>query len=279
MIQQPLQEVRVSSSHYTHGTGEAEQQRLTAMNRLINEACLSQAGLLEGERVIDFGAGLGQFARAMARMTGVPTVGIERSDEQIRGASHQAEVEHESDLLEMRQGDVETPPVREGEQFDVAHARFLLEHVRDPLKVVEAMVGAVRPGGRIILADDDYDLLRLWPEPAGFSHVWRAYQRTYDRHGNDPIVGRRLVQLLHQAGAQPRRNTWIFFGSCAGQENFGAYVRNLATIIEEAGKDIAEMGVSPAALRESLDALSSWEHRPDAAFWHALAWAEGVTRV
>jgi hypothetical protein len=84
---------------------------------------------------------------------------------------------------------------------------------------------AVRPGGRIILADDDYDLLRLWPEPAGFSQVWRAYQRTYDRHA---IVGRRLVQLLHQASAKPCRNTWVFFGSCAGQENFDAYVSNLA---------------------------------------------------
>src|SRR5215207_3197594 len=228
------------------------------MNRLINDACLSQTELLEGERVIDFGAGLGQFARAMARTTGVPTVGIERSEEQIRGALRQAEVDHESHLLDMRQGDVEMPPLLEGEQFDVAHARFLLEHVRDPLKIVEAMVGAVRPGGRIILADDDYDLLRLWPEPAGFSLVWRAYQRTYDRHGNDPIVGRRLVQLLHQAGAQPHRNTWIFFGSCAGQENFEAYVANLTKIIEEAGDDIAAMGVSRAAVRESLDALASW---------------------
>jgi SAM-dependent methyltransferase len=269
----------VSSSHYTHGTDRAEQERLSAMNRLINDACLAQAALRTGERVIDFGAGLAQFTRAMARATGTVAVGIERSPEQIHEALLQAESDHESTLLDLRQGEVETPPLQKGEVFDVAHARFLLEHVRDPLKIVEAMVLAVRPGGRIILADDDYDLLRLWPEPAGFSSVWRAYQRTYDRHGNDPIVGRRLVQLLHQAGAQPRRNTWIFFGSCAGQENFGAYVRDLAKIIEEAGDDIAATGVSPAALRESLDALASWEHRPDAAFWHAIAWAEGVKRV
>ena len=61
-----------------------------------------------------------------------------------------------------------------------------------------------REYSRIILADDDHDVLRLWPEPPGLTDVWRAYQRSYDRHGNDPIVGRRLVQLLHQAGAQPR---------------------------------------------------------------------------
>ena len=85
-------------------------------------------------------------------------------------------------------------------QFDVARARFVLEHIPTPLQVVRNMARAVRPGGRVILSDDDYDGLRLWPEPPGFSLVWNAYQRTYDRHGNDPIVGRRLVQLLHQAG-------------------------------------------------------------------------------
>jgi len=100
-------------------------------------------------------------------------------------------------------------------QFDVARARFVLEHIPTPLQVVRNMARAVRPGGRVILSDDDYDGLRLWPEPPGFSLVWNAYQRTYDRHGNDPIVGRRLVKFLHQAGLLPRRNTLIFFGGCA----------------------------------------------------------------
>ena len=53
--------------------------------------------------------------------------------------------------------------------FDVAHTRFVLEHVPDPLRVVKTMVRAVQPGGRIVLADDDHDVLRLWPEPPGFT--------------------------------------------------------------------------------------------------------------
>jgi SAM-dependent methyltransferase len=119
----------------------------------------------------------------------------------------------------MRHGDVFELPVSETEwgQFDVAHTRFLLEHIHDPLAVVRNMVKLVRIGGRVILADDDFDTLRLWPEPPGFSTIWKTHNRTYDRHGNDPQVGRRLIQLLHQAGAAPRFNTFVFFGSCAGQ--------------------------------------------------------------
>jgi SAM-dependent methyltransferase len=201
------------SSHYVHGTSADEQRRLTRLNDLLNGASLAEAQLAAGERVIDFGAGLGQYSRAMARATGRAVVGIERSEAQIAEALTQASQAGEAKLLDLRQGSVSEPPLDDAEwaSFDVAHARFLLEHVPDPLSVVRTMVRAVRPGGRIILADDDHDVLRLWPEPPGLAPVWQAYQRSYHRHGNDPIVGRRLVQLLHQAGAQPRRNTWIFF--------------------------------------------------------------------
>ena len=268
----------MSSSHYAHGTDPAEQQRLTAMNRLLNDAFVAQAGLAEGERVLDFGAGLGQLSRAMAKVTGVPVVGLERSDAQIREAKAQAASEGESHLIDMRQGSVEAPPlgVDEWGSFDVAHARFLLEHVPDPLTVVRTMVRAVRRGGRIILADDDYDVMRLWPEPPGLAPVWQAYQRTYDRHRNDPIVGRRLVQLLHQAGAQPRRNTWVFFGGCAGHPDFEGYALNLAKIIEEAVDEIADTGTPPESVHAALEALSIWRKRPDAAMWHGISWAEGV---
>ena len=137
------------------------------------------------------------------------------------------------------------------------------------LFIVRTMVRAVRPGGRIILADDDYDVMRLWPEPPGLAPVWHAYQRTYDRHGNDPIVGRRLVQLLHQAGVRPRRNTWVFFGGCSGQPDFEGYVTNLAKIIEKAIDAIAETGTP----RETVQArLGCSCHMASAAGRCAVAW-------
>src|SRR5437868_4850405 len=83
---------------------------------------------------------------------------------------------------------------------------------------------------RIALADDDHDVLRLWPEPPGFGPLWQAYTRVYDRLGGDPLAGRRLVWFLHQAGAAPRRNGVVFFGSCAGHPDFGLYVTNLAGV-------------------------------------------------
>ncbi|TIN48366.1 MAG: methyltransferase domain-containing protein [Mesorhizobium sp.] len=271
----------MSSSHYTHGSSEAEQQRLTALNKRLNQRCLDAAQLVVGERVVDFGAGLGQFSRMMARATGVPVLALERSPEQIAEALRQADADGDLAFLEMRQGDVLAPLLTDNEigQFDVAHARFVLEHLPDPLLLVRNMAGAVRPGGRVILSDDDYDGLRLWPEPPGFASLWHAYQRTYDRHGNDPIIGRRLVQLLHQADLRPRRITFVFFGGCAGEPDFEAVVRNIASIIDEAMDDIVAIGLPPQSVTATLDALIDWSKEPDSAVWFGMSWAEAVRPV
>jgi SAM-dependent methyltransferase len=266
---------------YIHGTSPGEQARLAALNDLLEDACLRQLGLSGGEKVLDIGCGLGQFSRAMARCLGPGgrVLGVERSPEQLAEARRRAEEAGEGGLVELRAGDALALPLGAGERgsVDVAHARFVLEHVRDPLAVVRGMVAAVRPGGRVVLADDDHDVLRLWPEPAGFGALWQAYVRSYDRLGNDPYVGRRLVALLHDAGAQPRYNTWIFFGACAGQPAFAPLVTNLANILAGASATIVSLDLLPQkSVTDALAALHAWGSRPESALWYAVCWAEGV---
>jgi ubiquinone/menaquinone biosynthesis C-methylase UbiE len=265
-------------SLYVHGTHPEEQARLTRLNTLLNEGSIRELGARPGERMLDVGAGLGQFARSVAKLTGAKTVGVERSEEQIAESMRQARSAGEENLLDLRRGDATDLPLGDEEwaTFDIAHARFLLEHVPAPLEIVKGMVRAVRPGGRIVLEDDDHDILRLWPEPPGLGEVWKAYMRTYDRAKNDPIVGRRLVQLLHEAGAKPRRCTWIFFGACAGHADFELYVDNLALIVEGAREAIIATGIKREDLASALVALREWKRRPDAAFWFAMSWAEGI---
>jgi ubiquinone/menaquinone biosynthesis C-methylase UbiE len=268
-------------SYYIHGSSAEEQARLAALNDLINQAALREMGLRGGERILDVGSGLGQFTRAMARAAGLTgrVIGVERDPQQLSEAIRRARVDGEEKLAELRSGDALMLPLRPEEwgSFDVAHARFLLEHVPDPLAVVRAMVKAVRPGGRVVLQDDDHDVLRLWPEPAGFWQLWQAYMRTYDRMGNDPYTGRRLVSLLHEAGAAPARNNWLFFGSCSGQRTFAALVANLINILIGARDAILSQHLmDKAILEQALTSLREWGRRPDAALWYAISWAEGV---
>ena len=289
----PRMSERRRDSIYVHGTSRREQTRLGMMNRLINDPALRLMDIRRGERIVDFGSGLGQLTRAFARAAGRRgrVVGIERSPDQLRTARRRLRAEQAGACgagarraaapapIDFRLGDAIDPPLLPDEwgTFDTAHTRFLLEHLPRPADLVHVMVRAVRPGGRVILQDEDHDILRLFPEPAGVMEVWRAYIRSYERAGNDPSVGRRLVALLHEAGATPRRCDWIFFGGCAGEARFPLLVENIARILEGAAEATAATGlVSTRQVRAAATRLRAWGRRPDAALWFALAWAEGV---
>jgi SAM-dependent methyltransferase len=271
---------RQASDLYIHGSAPEEQRRLSRLNDLLNETSLPQLSLRGGDTILDLGSGIAQFTRAMARAAGPAgrVIGIERDQTQLEEARRQAAAAGEAGSVELRQGDALDPPLRPGEwgTFDLVHARYLLEHVPDPLAVVRIMARAARPGGRIVLADDDHDILRLWPEPPGLTSLWQAYIRSYDRHGHDPYVGRRLVSLLHQAGAVRLRNTWLFFGGCAGSVAFADIVENLAKILVGAREVILATAHLPEkAFDQAIEALYDWSTRADAALWFAMCLAEG----
>ena len=263
-------------SHYIHGTDPEEQERLGLLNDMLNRKCLAELAPRPGGRVLDVGSGLGQFTHAIAGAVGSGgrVVGIERSLEQLAQARTITPA-----LAEFREGDAYQLPLRDEEwrSFDVIHARFLLEHLQDPLAEVRQMVRAARPGGRIVLEDDDHPILKLEPEPPGFPALWIAYQRAYDRLGNDALTGRRLVSLLHQAGARPSRATLISWSNCTGNEEFPVLVRNLIEVIRTSRTQVVRFNLlSGEAFDTALQEVARWSQRPDAAFWYAVSWAEGI---
>jgi SAM-dependent methyltransferase len=264
---------------YIHGTHPDEQRRLSLLNEILNAGSLRELALRGGERILDFGSGLGQFTREMARASrGGKTVGIERSPDQIRQALELAREAGEEALVEYRQGEAGDPPLAPEEwgSFDVVHTRYLLEHVANPGAVVEAMVRAVKPGGRVILEDDDHDVLRLHPEPPGFAPLWQAYIRAYDRLGNDALIGRRLVTLLDRAGVLPVRSTWIYFGACAGESRFLSFADNMIGVISGARAHILEEDLlGEEQFDSAIEVLHRWKGRTDAVLWYAVCWAEG----
>jgi ubiquinone/menaquinone biosynthesis C-methylase UbiE len=269
-----------SGGEYIHGTDPEEQRRLSLLNDLLNGASLETMNLSGGERVLDVGSGLGQLTTAIARSVGPKgrVVGIERDATQRTAAVANAKHARLSGRIEFREGDAMQLVLADDEwgSFDLVHTRFLLEHVPDPQVVVDAMVRAARPGGRIVLEDDDHDVLRLWPEPRGITKVWREYIETFKTLGNDPYVGRKLTALLHAAGAEPVRNDWHFFGSCAGHDAFAGFVENFAGVIE--GARDAVLG-STSLPRDEFDQavreLRDWGKLPNAALWYGTYWAEG----
>jgi ubiquinone/menaquinone biosynthesis C-methylase UbiE len=271
---------RDHSGEYIHGTDPEEQARLALMNTLINRPSLAELALKGGEKILEVASGLGHMARAMARAAGPSgtVIGIEQSAEQIAGAHCLAAAAGEEGLVETRQGDALDPPLSEAEwgSFDLVHARFLLEHVTDPEGITSMMVRAARPGGRIVVEDDNHEMLRLWPEPDGFHRLIQAYMDMFRHLGCDPLVGGRMVSLLHQTGAIPVRTALIPYTACKGSPLFDGIVRNLVEVVGGTRKAVVENGLLDAATFDAgVASLQAWAGLPDATVWYYICWAEG----
>lgn len=267
-------------SHYIHGSDSAEQDRLSKLNDLINGRCLQLVEIKGGDRVLDVGSGLGQFTIAMAELSGEggKCLGIERDKAQLRTSLENLERSKKS-WVEFRHGNAVDLELHSDEwgSFDLAHTRFVLEHVQQPMKVLEGMAKAIRPGGRVVLVDDDHENFHLYPEPSGFSKIWRAYMGSYERLGNDPYIGRKLVSLLYQAGFKKIRNNVVFFGDNAGSSTFPAYSTNLITILMQAKEVmINESLIGVQDFHVAIASLREWSMLPNAALWYAVNWAEGT---
>jgi SAM-dependent methyltransferase len=269
------------SEEYIHGFSEAEMRRLTRMQDILNEAELAALDLTGVKRLLDVGSGLGQITRAFARTLepGSTVVGVERDARQLVEAERQAQAAGEAGLVEFRLGDATSLPLTPDERgsFDLAHARFLLEHVRDPLAVVKEMVAAVRTGGRVVLMDDDHELLRLWPDCQEADRAWSIYWQSYSTRGLDPLIGRRLADLLHKAGARPIRVTTVFYGATRGLALFDPVVDNLIGVLEGAAEELDRSGqLARGETNAAIGALNQWRLQEAATVWYSLPLAEGV---
>ena len=262
---------------YIHGTSPEEQTRLDWMNRLHNERELDAIGLAGDERALEMGAGTGLFARALlARLPRGSVLGIELDERQLATARATSQ---DCARLELRRGDALAPPLEPGEwgRFDLAHARFLLEHLTRPDLAVSTMARAVRPGGRVVLVDDDHDTLRVWPDAPRFTRLWRAYCEQYSLRGMDPWIGRRLAELALGAGLRPVRTEMLYFGACAGMESFPTVVDNLFGVVNGAGDDVVRSGsLSESEVQDGLRELREWATKPAAALWYALPFVAAV---
>lgn len=152
------------------------------MNDLINQRCLETLGLTGEQLVLDVGCGTGPFMMLMAQSlpAEVRIVAVERDPAQLDAARDSQQRNRPAGRFGYRQGNAPDIPLTEHERgrVDLADARFLLERAPDPAVVVAAMVEALMAGGRVVLADDDHEIMRFGPEPEGAAAAWRAdYQR------------------------------------------------------------------------------------------------------
>jgi SAM-dependent methyltransferase len=169
---------------YAYGT-EGERDRLIAVERALDgpsRQALLDAGLEGGWRCWEVGAGHGSVARWLA------SLGCEvlATDLEQRFSEPGARFQRH---------DVTADPAP-GSDFDLVHARLLLEHLDDPLAVVRSFAAVLREGGLLVVEDSaglDFDAVPL-------ARIASAWERAGQVVGWRAAYGRRLADDMRAAG-------------------------------------------------------------------------------
>lgn len=181
---------------------DVQSRRVEAMYRTSDiirqqRKVMQLLSLKPGERVLDVGAGTGQQTFAIAGIVGASgsVRGIDRSESMIAIARERCSQQRG---VTFQLADAVELPFK-NDSFDVAVCTQIYEYVADIETALSELRRVLRPGGRALILDTDWDSL-----------VWHTTDRTrmcrvlnaWDDHLADPHLPATLLPVLRRVGFQ-----------------------------------------------------------------------------
>ena len=158
---------------------------------------LHQAGIVPGARCLEIGAGRGSIAAWMAEQVGPAgeVIATDIKPQHITAHEGVTVLEH----------NIQTDDLPAGE-FDIIHARAVLQHLPDRREVLAKLAGALRPGGAVVIEELDSrwstSVLATPDERAYavFAKYEQALETVLRNAGNDPTWNRQVLKAMRDVG-------------------------------------------------------------------------------
>lgn len=151
--------------------------------------------LRPGDAGLDVGCGMGDEVRLIAERVGASgrAVGVDVSSDLLAAARERTPAGVAAVFVV---ADAHALPFADGE-FAAARVERTLQHVAHPAGVIAQMARVVRPGGRVVAAEPDWDTLAI---SSGDRQTTRAILDEHRARVRNPAVGRALAGYFVDAG-------------------------------------------------------------------------------
>lgn len=185
---------------------DGESRPLHDLNPVRSEWVAAQM-TLDGARVADVGCGGGLLSESLAR-AGAEVVGIDMGEAVIDVATLHL---HESGLdVDYRVQSSAELAAAEAERFDAVCCMELIEHVPDPMALVDDLAAMLKPGGRLFMSTLNRTPAAFGAAILGAEYLIRLLPRG-THHYRQFLKPSELTRMLRHAGVQPTAMSGIAY--------------------------------------------------------------------
>jgi SAM-dependent methyltransferase len=161
---------------------------------------LSWFGLKDAMSVLELGSGPGFITEQLLALVPTSLITCVEIDRTLLGQAEQHLHDKANQRVRFVEGSVMDTGL-ERNQFDLAYARLLFQHVSDPLRAAKEMWRVLKPGGKLVIYDIDDALFGLFHPPIPeFTVVLEAFGQAQAARGGNRQIGRSLSGILKAAG-------------------------------------------------------------------------------
>jgi len=203
---------------------EEEVRRLEAQVSLSWEQearQLTQLGLHDGMTVAELGCGPGFVTRRLLTMLPTSHVTAVEIDPRIHAYAQERLADIGGDRLHLHCASAYGTGLESG-QFDFVIARYLFQHLDDPLAVAKEALRLLCPGGQLVVIDVDNALWGIvTPHDPSVQGIYQKMGQWQAQNGGNRLIGRSLWRLLKEAGFdQPQLDAFVYHSDALGMDPF-----------------------------------------------------------
>lgn len=182
---------------------EKEINRLKAQVELFWDKELKhyiEFGLCEGMSIVELGSGPGFITEKIMEKFPNVNITLVEIDPLLVEYSHNYLSQKNLSQFEIIQRSIMETGLTEN-LFDFAITRLVLEHLPDPVNAVREVFRILKPGGKAIFVDNDFEMhIMTYPHIPELRELYDAYCQSRYAEGGNPKIGRELPSVLIKGG-------------------------------------------------------------------------------
>lgn len=190
----------MSDTAYLHGFDEVEQARLVSQAAVLDGKIFEKIDFNSPKNMLEIGCGVGaQTELLLKRYPDCHVTGIELNEKQINTAqAYLSNLNIDQNQYELHQMDASKMDF-EDNTFDSIYICWVLEHVSNPIEILNEAHRVLKPGGIIYITEVQNNHLHIVPESEFVMDYWSKYNKIQQEFNGDPFVGVKIGHYLAQS--------------------------------------------------------------------------------